>query len=210
MSNNITCSGSTATIIRVPFLHQLLATTDFLYITTDVAIWSSVEPGIGITCAALACCRPLIRDFLSRKLLWGNSSTGREKSSWPSNWNSDIGYQKSGGNGTDTRDLGFRFEIQPSYHKKPGTLTKTARGGRDPLDDDLELGGTSSPSTQLERSTSTQSLKNGTGWTMADSKLVDDSNEDFRSTPPGQDKLRIGVKTTTQVSSSPGPVPGGW
>lgn len=34
---------------------------DFLYATTDVAIWSTVEPGIGITAGCIATLRPLVR-----------------------------------------------------------------------------------------------------------------------------------------------------
>jgi hypothetical protein len=49
------CSlASTATIIRIPYLHGMSNLADFLYATSDVAIWSTVETGIGITAAAVS------------------------------------------------------------------------------------------------------------------------------------------------------------
>lgn len=206
--SNTTCSGSTATIVRVPYLNQLLATSDFLYITTDVAIWSTVEPGIGITCASLACCRPLIRNFLSRKLLWGNSSGSERKDIWPSTGTSYIGYRKNGNARLDTRDLGYGCKIEAGHNPTPAKITKTAHARHDNLDNaDLELGveEENTRSTKIRRSSSMQSLRNGTGWTMSHSRLADDSSEDYRSPPPPprQDKIRIGVETTTDVSSAP-------
>lgn len=57
--------ASTATIIRIPYVHTLSDQTDFLYATTDVAIWSCVETGLGIAAACCATLRPLFRSFLA-------------------------------------------------------------------------------------------------------------------------------------------------
>ncbi|TDZ49809.1 hypothetical protein CTRI78_v007810 [Colletotrichum trifolii] len=51
--------GSAATIVRSIFIPTLLNGDDFLWATTDVALWSTVEPGIGITAASIATLRPL-------------------------------------------------------------------------------------------------------------------------------------------------------
>ncbi|KAJ0159793.1 hypothetical protein CTA2_9097 [Colletotrichum tanaceti] len=51
--------GSTATVIQSIYIPTLLDGDDFLWATTDVAIWSTVEPGIGITAASIATLRPL-------------------------------------------------------------------------------------------------------------------------------------------------------
>lgn len=67
--------ASTATIIRIPFIRGLANQGDFLYATTDVAIWSTVETGIGITASAIATLRPLFRTFFSRNRLLGGTST---------------------------------------------------------------------------------------------------------------------------------------
>jgi len=54
-----------ATMIRVPYIKVLALTDDFLFATTDVAIWSTVEPGLGIVAASAASLRPLFRTFYS-------------------------------------------------------------------------------------------------------------------------------------------------
>jgi len=58
--------GSTATVIRIPFVHGLGSSDDFLWSTTDVAIWSTVEPGIGIAAGCMATLRPLLQTLLWR------------------------------------------------------------------------------------------------------------------------------------------------
>ncbi|TVY83984.1 hypothetical protein LSUE1_G001347 [Lachnellula suecica] len=54
-----------AAMIRVPYIHTLALTDDFLFATTDVAIWSTIEPGLGIVAASGATLRPLFRSFYS-------------------------------------------------------------------------------------------------------------------------------------------------
>jgi hypothetical protein len=68
-------SGSIATVIRIPFIHQLAHTTDFLFDNTDVAIWSTVEPGMGIVAFSLACLRPLFRSIYQRSTHLGSCPT---------------------------------------------------------------------------------------------------------------------------------------
>jgi hypothetical protein len=58
--------GSTGTIVRMFYIRTLMNGPDFLYATTDVAIWSTVEPGIGITAGSVACLRPLFRIWMWR------------------------------------------------------------------------------------------------------------------------------------------------
>lgn len=85
-------SASAATIIRFPYIPGLSNRSDFLYATTDVAIWSITETGLGITASAAATLRPLFRTFLSRSRLMGGS-TKEETGPWPSR----AGYLRSGG-----------------------------------------------------------------------------------------------------------------
>ena len=61
--------------MRLPYIHGLASTDDFLYETTDVAIWSVVETGLAITTCCAATLRPLFRNFLSRSRLINNTST---------------------------------------------------------------------------------------------------------------------------------------
>jgi hypothetical protein len=57
--------ASIATIIRIPYVHTLGDEQDFLYATTDVAIWSCSETGLAITAACGAVLRPLFREALA-------------------------------------------------------------------------------------------------------------------------------------------------
>ncbi|KAK0118900.1 hypothetical protein ONS96_011977 [Cadophora gregata f. sp. sojae] len=58
-----------ATMIRVPYIKVLALTEDFLFATTDVAIWSTVEPGLGLCAAGGATLRPLFRKFYNLSTL---------------------------------------------------------------------------------------------------------------------------------------------
>ena len=69
-------SGSTASIVRFPYIHQLTKTSDFLWDNTDVSIWSTVEPGIGIVASSMATMRPLFVAFFSRSKLFGTTPRG--------------------------------------------------------------------------------------------------------------------------------------
>jgi hypothetical protein len=67
--------GSIATIIRIPFVMSLTQTDDFLYATVDIAIWSTVEPGVGIAAACAATFRPLIQPILRGRPGWWSKSS---------------------------------------------------------------------------------------------------------------------------------------
>jgi hypothetical protein len=73
--------GSIATLIRIKYIKQLAATSDFLCtcpshhfvtfltmpdVTTSIALWSTVEPGIGIIAGSIATYRPLFRSFFCK------------------------------------------------------------------------------------------------------------------------------------------------
>jgi len=57
--------ASTASLIRIPYVITLSQTQDFLWATVNVVIWSSIEPGLGITAISLATLRPLLRKYFS-------------------------------------------------------------------------------------------------------------------------------------------------
>jgi hypothetical protein len=77
--------GSTGTIVRMFYIDTLMDGSDFLYATTDVALWSTIEPGIGITAGSIACLRPLFRVWLWRLGLAGPPREGRSRTYYPSN-----------------------------------------------------------------------------------------------------------------------------
>jgi hypothetical protein len=178
-------SGSTATIVRIPYIKQL-AQDDFLYSTTDVAIWSTVEPGIGITAAAMATLRPLFRTFLSRSKLFGSSTRSRGASNaWPAskkgNWG---GYIRSEGVQRDT-ELGLRNDIA----KGAGITTTIKSTSR------LNYGENGTVQSKIpKRSGSDRALR----WNERERDLKDDSSEEFL---PVQN-LNVdwtGVRKTTEV-----------
>jgi len=96
---DISIRGSTATIIRTPFVHTLKDFKgEFLYNTSDVAIWTTVELGIGATAANAACLRPLLSRVRSHLRGGLPSSTGGSKPL---------------GNGTFSRRSKRRMELDP-------------------------------------------------------------------------------------------------
>ncbi|KAF2727389.1 hypothetical protein EJ04DRAFT_505762 [Polyplosphaeria fusca] len=60
------CIASAAVVARVPYLGNF-RDPDFLYSTTDIAIWSTVEQGLAIIAGSLATLRPLFQ-IACRKL----------------------------------------------------------------------------------------------------------------------------------------------
>ncbi|KAB8228787.1 hypothetical protein BDV23DRAFT_175137 [Aspergillus alliaceus] len=63
---SMACIASSAVIIRIPFVHTF-ADPDFLYATVEIAIWSNIEVGLGITAGSLATLRPLVRHWLGSR-----------------------------------------------------------------------------------------------------------------------------------------------
>ncbi|KAK7955623.1 uncharacterized protein PG986_004845 [Apiospora aurea] len=58
--------ASIATVVRMVYIPTLLDGDDFLFQTTDVALWSTVEVGIGIAALSLAALHPLIAHWRRR------------------------------------------------------------------------------------------------------------------------------------------------
>lgn len=129
--------ASTATIIRIPYVKDLANQADFLYATTDVALWSTAETGIGITASACATLRPLFRNFFSRSHLMGDTTSHPSSHPFPKS-GAASGYirQKSSTRGA-TEEFGLRSDIG----KDRGVTTVIAHGSARDLDLDLERDG---------------------------------------------------------------------
>jgi hypothetical protein len=179
-------------VIRIPFIKQLTQ-GDFLYSTTDVAIWSTVEPGIGLTAAAMATLRPLFREFLSRSRLLGSSTRNQTGSkAWPSSRGPGrAGYFRSGsGPNNGAEELGLRSDIA-----KGVGVTTVIKSTNNP-DEDEEMG--RSLSGKIKRSGSSKKVlrKN-----VSETHLRDDSSEEFLPVQkPGSDWTS--VRKTTEVRTS--------
>ncbi|OQD91101.1 hypothetical protein PENANT_c001G02295 [Penicillium antarcticum] len=63
---SMACIASSAVIVRIPFV-QTFAEHDFLYATIEIAIWSNIETGLGITAGSLATLRPLLRVWMGSR-----------------------------------------------------------------------------------------------------------------------------------------------
>lgn len=92
---------------------------DFLYATTDVAIWSTVEIGIGIAAMCAATLRPMFRVMLSGSGY--GSRTGRTSQPWGTPADRPSGYIRSHG-------LDDGFMLRGDIGKNGGT-TATVRAG---------------------------------------------------------------------------------
>lgn len=101
---------------------------DFLWATTDVAIWSTVEIGIGISASAAATLRPLFRIIL------GNSTNASGKTSnlWGTPADRPSGFQRS-------RGIVLRSDIG----NKGGTTTTIRGAGASDDDESLARPGNS-------------------------------------------------------------------
>ncbi|KAK2775133.1 integral membrane protein [Colletotrichum kahawae] len=98
--------GSAATVVRSVYIPTLLNGDDFLWATTDVALWSTVEPGIGITAASLATLRPLWQ------LVWyraGLKSQAPRAVAWRERLQGKPSYVRSDESGGRPRQARFRL-----------------------------------------------------------------------------------------------------
>ncbi|KAJ5641362.1 hypothetical protein N7490_005362 [Penicillium lividum] len=77
---SMACIASSAVIVRIPFLDTFNDLNDFLYTTVQIAIWSNLEIGLGITAGSLATLRPLVRQWLGSRV--GRSYSGFPKGSY--------------------------------------------------------------------------------------------------------------------------------
>ncbi|KAF9694973.1 hypothetical protein EKO04_006862 [Ascochyta lentis] len=119
--------GSTATIIRLPYTSTLKPYKgDFLYRTTDFAIWTTVELGIGITAGCIATLKPLFKAALG--------STG-QNSGMP--WSkTPKGFQsKTGGSTYGTQQM--LDNLRPAAERTVCTTTVT--GGRGSSSDEENM-----------------------------------------------------------------------
>ncbi|KFY57146.1 hypothetical protein V496_06536 [Pseudogymnoascus sp. VKM F-4515 (FW-2607)] len=146
------CIASTATIIRIPFISGMADIGDFLYSTMDVAIWSTVEVGIGIVASAAATLRPLFRVFFAGSKGTNGGSSAPASNHWPKS-----GYIRS-------RGTNVAFALRSDISKTSG-VTTVIEGGAD-----MESG-------QTKRESHDGNAKPG-GWNNSDAQLRGNSSDD--------------------------------
>ncbi|KAF2465639.1 uncharacterized protein BDR25DRAFT_295297 [Lindgomyces ingoldianus] len=140
--------GSTGTIVRMKYIHSLTNGQDFLWANTDVAIWSTVEPGIGITAASMATLKPLLQTCLWRIGPTEAPSSARLR---PSNRSSPMGqnqkhcsriwYHRSLGL-DDLRLVKGSTLATTTGPQKPEKMWQGSRMRTEAVDEGEEMGGT--------------------------------------------------------------------
>lgn len=173
--------ASTATIVRIPYVKDLANQADFLYATTDVAIWSTSETGIGITAASFATLRPLFRTFFNRSRLMGGTSSQDGSHPWPGSGR--PGYIRSGSKG-GIEEFGLRNDIG----KNNGVTTYIG------ADSDAERGPSRSPSGRNKIRKEGPLSNNPSGWNNSESKLTEVSSEDEPSWGSGIRKTTVSTQ----------------
>lgn len=168
------CSGSTATIIRIPYISQLLDTSDFLYSNTSLSIWSTVEAGIGITASSMACLRPLFQAFFSRSRHLGSSSF-----EGPRRYSSRV--TGAPRNPNNLESIRLRESLAKNILVTTVIDTRSARESRD-----VEMLGDH----RMERSNSTRGLTGVDAWKVRKKRSLDESSDDL-SYPPAYEGVEV-------------------
>ncbi|CAI7612795.1 unnamed protein product [Penicillium glandicola] len=138
---SMACIASSAVIVRVPFV-QTFSDPDFLYATYQIAIWSNVEAGLGITAGSLATLRPLLRKFT------GSRSDQYYSSGFPGGRSRSASRPLGG---SENRPFPLNSLDDSLRPDKLAVTVTTIKGQRDQRDhDDLY---NSSPNTSEERLT---------------------------------------------------------
>ncbi|KAF9883015.1 hypothetical protein FE257_004328 [Aspergillus nanangensis] len=79
---SMACIASCAVIIRIPWVDTFLD-PDFLYATVEIALWSNIETGLGITAGSLATLRPLLRHWFGTNVDYSSGMPGYSNSRRP-------------------------------------------------------------------------------------------------------------------------------
>ncbi|KAJ5176703.1 uncharacterized protein N7482_002580 [Penicillium canariense] len=135
---SMACIASAAVIIRFPFV-KTFANEDFLYATYQIAVWSNIEAGLGITAGSLATLRPLLRHWLG----------SRNDSNYPS------GFPTSGRRGGSNARAVPLGSLEGNGHRdlRPDKLAIMTTNIESQRDTQNTWGGSTSPSSSEERLT---------------------------------------------------------
>ncbi|KAJ2895661.1 integral membrane protein [Zalerion maritima] len=124
-----------ALIVRIPYIRFLAISTDFLFETIDVAIWTVMEPGLGIMAGCAATMRPLIKAWgfgpRSRQYAYNtNNSSMHHRSNGASVWGTSRAHmQKLSGKPCDG---GSDIELNKSV-QSPGMRSATIAADHAPV-----------------------------------------------------------------------------
>ncbi|KAJ5476151.1 hypothetical protein N7475_001880 [Penicillium sp. IBT 31633x] len=121
---SMACIASSAVIVRMPFV-ETFGDPDFLYATFQIAIWSNVEAGLGITAGSLATLRPLLR-------MWMGTQTSQDYSTgFPAGRSRSASRQLGGPFPLGSMDDSMQSRLRPD---KLAVTVTTIKSQRDPND----------------------------------------------------------------------------
>ncbi|KAJ5908120.1 hypothetical protein N7495_000802 [Penicillium taxi] len=149
---SMACIASCAVIIRIPFV-KTFRSSNFLFSTYQIAIWSNAEAALGITAGSLATLRPLLRHWL------GTNNDSDHESGFPRTGhsypfggsNQNRGMPLSSMDGTKTGNPGLRPDML-------AVLTTNVEGRRKTAD--VNWTSTSSSNSSEEALTSVKTHRN--------------------------------------------------
>ncbi|GAB7354505.1 hypothetical protein MBLNU459_g4973t1 [Dothideomycetes sp. NU459] len=115
--------GSICSIARLPYIPGLKAGPSFLGNSIKIAIWSIIEPGLGIVAASLSTLRPLFKSLLERTR--SLTSSGRHHTSRPRRTYDNRGSGLSFGD----RNASQFHQVQDDYRSTITTVVGNAKAG---------------------------------------------------------------------------------
>ncbi|POS70880.1 integral membrane protein [Diaporthe helianthi] len=171
-----------ALVVRIPFVKKLAITPDFLYETVDVAIWSVMEPSLGIIAGCMATLRPLFKSMgfgkpTTQRYGYGSSRHGPSAASDRRTWGFSRNTMQKLGDGPFSPSTMDSSHLE-SRHGAPYT------SNNDESDRDFEM----QPRTPPAAAVATQHHGKGTVST----KIATESAQIFFPTPTGFDLVLDG------------------
>ncbi|KAF2740798.1 hypothetical protein EJ04DRAFT_518570 [Polyplosphaeria fusca] len=181
--------GCVASMIRFQYVEGLTHFEDFFWNATNIAIWSTVEPGVGIIAGCLATLRPLLRSFLSKaRLLQSEKHSSRGRSGTGSSnrqrWSRSMHNMPTEvGPAPNTLSIDIAYRLKSTISKRDSTDDILA-AANDPF---LDWQSTRSRSLEIDRRSSR---------TSRTSKVSESRDRPLPPLPPLPLKL---AKRTTSV-----------
>ncbi|KAI0024711.1 hypothetical protein F4780DRAFT_550800 [Xylariomycetidae sp. FL0641] len=132
--------ASSATIVRIPYIWQLAHDNDVLYEFSDLALWSTIENGLGLTVSSIATLRPLFRHFLGHPYAEPTRHSSSSYTSWTRRRRSTWGRRRANdttnsiafhcrGHSDDMRNYRTSSYYRMEMVKHPGTGSNRTSAG---------------------------------------------------------------------------------
>lgn len=181
-----THSAGIALLVRIPFVKRLAITPDFLFETVDVAIWSVMEPSLGIIAGCVATLRPLFKGMgfgkpTTQRYGYGSSRYGPSAASDRRAWGLGRNTMQKLSDGPSSPST-----IDSSRLESGAGIQSTSNNDESDLDFEMQPQGSAPVSTKYH------------GKGIVSTKIASTPWEDFAAQGSG-----INVHTSVNISSQP-------